>query len=181
MGSMEVASGVVKIISELKIATKVANIRWMEDNAHVIYENRKKKKMLEMDFKKEIRVREMEIEKELRTLAEEYEGEFKQTVMKVEQDIKSYERFLSELEKAQSQFILQFESVSPVMALLIHRHASELLNQMWNEEDPSQRRDLEVRLMDVLNSMAEDVVALKKTSEKDCHLPERTIKLMRGS
>lgn len=180
MDSIEIATNLAKMISELKIATKVANLKWMEDNIQDIYEGRKKRKLLEMDFQREIERKKADLDQEWRLLELEYEGELKKFKMKVERDIKGYEDFLNALDEMQSQFILDFKDVPPVMALLIHRHASELLNQMWNEGDPIKREALRVKFLDVLSNMAADVMTLKASEDGTYFLPERTLKLIKG-
>jgi hypothetical protein len=145
----------------------------MKNNLDTIYKNREKKEMLELDLQEQIQKREAEIQQELNKLALEYEGELERIKMKVAQE--NYANFLKELDAMKTQIVAAFKSATPITALLIHRHASELLNQMWNEEDLDERKDLEGRLLDLFSSVTDDVVTLKLSEEGTYYLPEKTL------
>ncbi|MEO0988629.1 MAG: hypothetical protein AAFY20_24285 [Cyanobacteria bacterium J06639_14] len=181
MDSMEIAMGLAKVVSELKIAVKSSNTRWMEENLDAIYKNREKKAMLELGLQEQIQKRKAEIQQELNKLALEYEGELERVKMKVDQETKDYANFLRELDVIKAQIVAALKSATSITALLIHRHASELLNQMWNEDDLEQRKVLEGRLLDLFSSVTDDVVTLKSSEEGRYYLPEKTLKLIRGN
>ncbi|XWK89161.1 MAG: hypothetical protein U7127_03575 [Phormidium sp.] len=180
MDSMEVATNLARFVSELMLATKSLNTQWMENNLDTIYKNRAKKEMLELDLQEQIQKRKAEIKQELNKLALEYEGEIERLKMKVEQETKDYANFLKELDSMKAQIVAAFKNVPPVTALLIHRHTSELLNQMWNESDLERRKVLEGRLLDLFSSVTDDVATLKSSEGGTHHLPEKTLKLIRG-
>jgi seryl-tRNA synthetase len=180
MNSVEIATGLARIISELTIAVKSSNTQWMENNLDTIYKNREKQEMLELDLQEQIQKRKAEIQQDLNKLSLEYEGELEQVKMKVAQETKNYANFLKELDAMKAEIVAVFKSTTPITALLIHRHASELLNQMWNEADLDQRKVLEGRLLDVFSSVTDDVVTLKSSEDGTYYLPEKTLKLIRG-
>jgi hypothetical protein len=153
----------------------------MENNLDTIYKNREKKEMLELDLQEQIQKRKAEIQQELNKLSLEYEGELERVKMKVTQETRDYANFLKELDAMKAQIVAAFKSATPITALLIHRHASELLNQMWNEVDLDQRKVLEGRLLDLFSSVTDDVVTLKASEDGAYYLPEKTLKLIRGN
>lgn len=178
---MDVAGSLARIVSELIIAAKSANTQWMERNLDTIYKNREKKEKLELELQREIQLRKAEIRQELNKLALEYEGELERVKMKVEQETRNYEDFLKELDSMKAQIVAAFKNVPPVTALLIHRHASGLLNQMWNESNLEQRKILEGRLLDLFGTVSDDVLTLKASVDGTYCFPEKTIKLIRDS
>jgi len=165
-------------LSELVLAIKSSNTQWMENNLDRIYDNRKKKATLELDIEETIILRKAAIKNELNRKNIEYEAKLKQLQMKVDQETKNYEYFLQDLDKMKAKIMNTFKHVPPTIALLIHRHASELLNQMWNENDITKRTTLEVKLFNLLNTVNDDVRALEASEEGTYYRPEKTITLI---
>ncbi len=172
--------GLGRLITEFVISLRSANTQWMEKNLEVIYKNRERKENLELELQREIRKRRSEIEHELEMLSTEQSGELERLKMKVERDIRNYSNFLDELDKMKAQIVAAFKDSPPTVALLIHRHASELLNQMWNEENLGARKTLEVKLIDLMDSVSADVQALKASEDGSYHSPQKALKLIRG-
>lgn len=177
---MEEVGGLLKIVSELIIAIKSTNTRWMERNLDDIYKNRQKKEMLELELKRHISIRKAEIQQELKKLELEHQGEIEKATMKVEQETRNYENFLTELDAMKTQIMAAFKNTPPIIALLIHRHASEVLNQMWNEDNLEQRKKLEGRLLDLFSSVNDDVIILKASTDGTYYFPEKTVRLIKG-
>ncbi|EKU97034.1 hypothetical protein Lepto7375DRAFT_1073 [Leptolyngbya sp. PCC 7375] len=179
MAALEIANNLAKIVSELMIAVKSTNTHWMEENLEAIYRNQKNKEMYELELQRQIQLRKAEINQELNELALEYEGKLERLKMKIEQETRDYTNFLKELDSLKSQIIAVFKDIPPVTALLIHRHASELLNDMWNEPEIEARRVLEAKLLDLFGSVNDDVKTLKSSEDGTYYLPEKTIELIR--
>jgi hypothetical protein len=176
----EVGGLLIKIVSELIFAVKSTNTQWMEKNIDSIYQNRQKKEMLELELKRQISIRKAEIQQELNKIELEHQSEIEKVRMKVEQEARNYENFLTELDAMKTQIMSAFNNIPPVVALLIHRHASEVLNQMWNEDNIDQRKKLEGRLLDLLSSVNDDVIMLKSSVDGKYYFPEKTVKLIKG-
>lgn len=179
MEPMEIAIGLAQMVAELKIAIKSSNTQWMEENLDAIYKNRERKASLELDLQKYIQQRKAEIQKDLSKLVLEYEGELERAKMKVEQETKDYANFLKELDSMKAKIVSAFQNATPITALLIHRHASVLLNQMWNEDDVDRRKTLETKLLDIFSSVSDDVIQLQSSENGEYYLPEKTLKLIR--
>lgn len=169
-----------RFLSEFIISIRSANTQWMEKNIEGIYKSRERKETLELDLQKEIRTRRSKIEHELEMLSAEQSGELEKLKMKIDRDVRSYSDFLDELDAMKSQIVAAFPEAPPPIALLIHRHASELLNQMWQENNIEQRRILEGKLIDLMSSVNSDVQALKEQESSSYSTPENALKLIRG-
>lgn len=181
MAALEIANSLGRIVSELMIAVKSTNTNWMENNLEAIYISQKNKAIYELDLKEQIQIRKAEINQTLNTLALKYEGDLEQLKMKIDQETKEYANFLKELDALKSQIVGAFKNLPSVTALLIHRHASKLLNDMWNESDIEKRTEIEGKLLDVLRSVSDDVALLKGSKDGTYYLPEKTLDLIRGS
>jgi hypothetical protein len=176
-----IPEGFGRFLTEFIISVRSANTQWMEKNLEVIYKNRKRKENLELELQHEIRVRRSEIEHELEKLATEQAGELERLKMKVERDIRNYANFLDELDTMKAQIVAAFKEAPPTVALLIHRHASELLNQMWNEENLEARKSLEGKLIDLMDSVSADVKALRESEDGSYFSPKKSLRLIKGS
>jgi hypothetical protein len=177
---LEISTTLAKIISELIIAVKSSNTQWMENNIETIYKNRSKKEMLELDLQEQIKKRKAEIQQDLNKISLQYEGELKRVQMEVDQITRNYADFLKALDSTKAEIVATFKDSTPITALLIHHHASGILNKMWNEADQDKRALLEGQLLDLFSSVADDINTLNSSPAGTYCLPEKTLKLIQG-
>lgn len=175
----EINIGLTGLLSELIISIKSVNNQWMQDNLDNIYRNRQKKAKLDLDLEETIRLRKQEIEHELNTRKVNYKTEIDQLEIKCVRQVKAYEHFLDKLEEMKAEIIEKFPNIPTPIALLIHRHASEILDQMWYEaKDAKQKANFEKKLIHLLNTISEDVAMLDKSENGTYNRPEKTINLI---
>jgi hypothetical protein len=152
---------------------------WIEENLDNLYRNREKKELLELDLEERIQRRKSEIQYDADRLTLERSFELERLKMKLKQQVGDYKDFLVELDSMKKQMQEFFIDVPPTFLRLIHHHASNLMDQMWNEDDLDKRRFLEKQLLELLISVNDDCTAAKSSQDGAYYLPEKTLKLIR--
>jgi DNA-binding XRE family transcriptional regulator len=152
---------------------------WIEENLEVLYKNREKKELLEINLQGQIKIRQAEIQHEAQRVALERSLEIERLKMKLEHDTRNYKDFLEALDSMKKQMQTFFNDITPSLVKLIHHHASNLLDQMWNEGDLAKRKIFEKQLIELLSSVNDDVIAFQASQDGAYRLPEKTLKLIR--
>jgi len=109
----------------------------------------------------------------------EHKAQQKQLQMKINQDLRDYDYFSNELEKFKLDMISSFTAAQPGKVLLIHSHASGLLEQMWDETDIDEKNILRVKFLDFFDAVTDDFRKLDASQDGTYLQPEKTLNLIR--
>jgi len=96
-----------------------------------------------------------------------------------EQDIKDYKQYLNALDQLKQSIRQSYAHLPEAVAFTIHHHAKQLLNEMWEADDFEQKMQMELRLIQFMATVHEDVLQLHLDNGQAEQLPQKTLDLIR--
>lgn len=87
---------------------------------------------------------------------------------------RDYEEFLDQIDAMKARIVETFPDMPPVLALLIHQHAKQLVDAMWHESTEQSRQLSQARLTEFLKIVF-DETRMVVMSQESSRLPEKTI------
>lgn len=122
-----------------------------------------------------------QLKKQARQLAHELElgetrhnNELAMLKIQCKQDLKDYQQYLQSLDKLKLSLRENFSHLPEAVAFTIHHHAKQLLNQMWDEQDPGQKLRMEMQLLEFMTAVHEDSIRSLDAAEP-VSLPQKTL------
>ncbi len=104
-------------------------------------EARKERMQALAEYRKQQQVCDLQTEQELKIL----EIQFTEQLLRVEEResriTQDYSEFLDNIDEMKEQIVTSFPDMPKVMALVIHQHAKQLVDRMWNDNDHNNAQD----------------------------------------
>jgi hypothetical protein len=147
-------------------AIRSENLEWRRRKADEIAALRKKQKLLDLELEHELATREIELREEIRRI------EMRETSV-----THDYKDFLNEIDELKRRIVSTFTNMPKPMALLIHHHAKQMLNEMWQAQDLHERLAIEQKLLNFMTVIYDDTQRLTQADDLD-RLPTKTIEFM---
>lgn len=122
-----------------------------------------------------------QLKKQARQLAHElalgetrHNNELAMLKIQCKQDLKDYRQYLQSLDKLKLSLRENFSHLPEAVAFTIHHHAKQLLNRMWDEQDPRQKLKMEMQLLEFMTAVHEDSIGSLNAAEP-VSLPQKTL------
>jgi hypothetical protein len=147
-------------------AIRSENLEWRRRKADEIAGLRKKHRLLDMELEHELAKREIELREEIKRIE-----------MQEQSVTRDYKEFLHEIDQLKGRIITTFTNMPKPMALLIHHHAKQMLNEMWQADDLNERLAHEQKLLNFMSVIYDDTLRLSYEGEL-ARLPMKTIEFM---
>ncbi len=168
MAAKELGSFIIGLINSLKEEM----IAYRENNLERVVELEKKKKISAIEIQLSVSKRKIEMDAEIEELKIKKESYLCMAKAKYSKEIKEFKEYLEAIDEMKNLIQETFNLLPKAMSLTIHHHASNLLNEMWNSADDSQRELNKVKLIKFLQTIYEDIQG------QNLQLPQKTIKLI---
>ena len=137
-----------------------------------------RQKLNEMSsLKKQNRVNDAQIEHELAILKIQFSQELERTRERETRITQDYREFLENIDDMKSQIVEAFPDMPKALALLIHQHAKQLIDDMWNNPDERAQNLYRAKLTEFLKVVFDDT-SQSALEEHKPKIPERTLKLI---
>ncbi|OQW71776.1 MAG: hypothetical protein BVN35_15715 [Proteobacteria bacterium ST_bin11] len=91
-----------------------------------------------------------------------------------QQDLKDYQQYLQSLDKLKDSLRSSYEHLPEAVAFTIHHHAKQLLNRMWETQEPQEKLKFEMQLLQFMTAVHEDSQTCLQGEGKD-GLPQRAL------
>lgn len=100
-------------------------------------------------------------------------NELAMTKIQCRQDLKDYQEYLQSLDKLKLTLRANFAHLPEAVAFTIHHHAKQLLNRMWDTQDPQEKLKVEMQLIRFMTAVHED--SLSSLNDSKQTLPQKTL------
>ncbi|WP_446810899.1 hypothetical protein ACH50O_04800 [Methylomonas sp. 2BW1-5-20] len=90
------------------------------------------------------------------------------------QDLKDYQQYLQSLDKLKDSLRSSYAHLPEAVAFTIHHHAKQLLNRMWDAQEPQEKLKIEMQLLQFMTAVHEDSQASLQGEGKE-GLPQRAL------
>ena len=155
---------------------KKQSLRWQLQT----YEQRMQLKMAqalsEKTLQDRLKKQQQALENELAQLKEKHKTELTLLKLKGKQDIKDYRDYLNALEQLKTTITGQYKRLPEALAFTIHHHAKQLLNEMWEAQDLQHKITTELRLIEFMTSINEDIQTVEANNAQV--LPKKTLAIL---
>jgi hypothetical protein len=168
---------VLQVVS-LVHTVKEDNLRWQAANQGDQAKLKHAKVLAENQLANELKMKSLALEHEIALLKAKNQAELDMFKTKCKQDIKDYEHYLASLDLLKAAIQNRYAHLPEAVAFTIHHHAKQLLNNMWEAQDSSQKIHYEMQLICFMTAIHDDAQAQVVAADKR-QLPEKTITLLR--
>ncbi len=127
-----------------------------------------------------LKKRSVQLEHEIAAMQAKNSAELVMLKIKYKQDIQDYKQYLKALEQLKDLIQKSYPHLPESIALTIHHHARDLLNSMWEESNVTNKRVLELELIQFMNGIHEDAQVYPGGSMETMTLPANTLRLIRS-
>jgi HEAT repeats len=154
-----------------------------ENYEQALYLKRFKTQKHKLEIERETLLRKFEFEKEAFKREIAFQAEVERKKLQSEAEIKNYRDFLNAIDELKDQLIEFYPNMPKPEVLVIHHHAKELLNGMWNSENPEESLTYRKRFVQFLTVVSEDVnlAVLQREQNRFLTLPEKVLQYVRGN
>jgi hypothetical protein len=169
-----------RVFSLLKLfhSIKNENLQWQNANQDRQVKLKHTRAVADKALEAELKKKSVQLEHEITLLRTKNDAELSMFKTKCKQDIKDYKQYLTALDQLKRSIQASYTHLPEAVAFTIHHHAKHLLNRMWEAEDFEQKMQYEMRLINFMATVHEDVrLHLEGASAEK--LPERTLSMIR--
>lgn len=171
----ELANNFARSIMEFVNELRDQNLEWKRariDDKHDLQEKEdigranRKGRAMEERIKYENAIKEQKLKHEQQMEAIKISGEHR---------LKNYKDFLHAVNDMKQDLRRLYPEMPLVTALLLHHHASDLLDKMWHEKDEYEHERLKGRFVKFLLAAQDDALSISSESN---HIPRKMIELL---
>jgi hypothetical protein len=159
-------------------SAKSENLRWQQDKHDEIQALKNTKALEKQSLQAELKKRQVQFEHELAKMTQHHETDLSMLKAQSEQQIRDYKQYLDSIDQLKNLIQDSYSHLPSAVSLLIHYHAKQMLNQMWECEDFQEKLGHEAKLIELMTAVHQDTLNLTKVNDKQ-QFPKRTLRLIR--
>jgi hypothetical protein len=171
-----VTKHIYRLIS-LYHAIKAKNLDWHSAHQPQILAVRHERKLAEQQLAEELTLGNARLEHELEILKTRHDAELLMLKTRCKEDIKDYRQYLQALEQLKINLKANYAHLPDALIFTIHNHAKNLLNGMWEADNPAEKYQLESKFIRFMTTIHEET-ACSNSISTESRLPENTLKLI---
>ena len=122
-------------------------------------------------------VNQVQIEQEVKLLKIKFSEQLIRVKQREAQTTQDYQEFLEMIDEMKSQIVEAYPDMPKVMALVIHQHAKQLIDEMWNNPDERTQNQYRARLTRFIKVVYDDTSQGLMTRQPR-QTPDKTLKLI---
>lgn len=145
---------------------KVGDSEWQKEKLKEIAEIKRQKAITDIELDREIKLLKIKYAEQVNR-AQERES-------RITQD---YQEFLDKIDEMKSQIVETFPDMPKALALVIHQHAKQLIDDMWNKSDDKTQGVCRAKLAEFLKVVCDDTTQVLFDEDKSM-IPKRTLELI---
>lgn len=150
------------------------NLRWQLARQQDVAALRQARMLAEQALVAQLKKQAQQLAHELAMGETLHANELAMLKIQCKQDLKDYQQYLQSLDKLKLSLRENFAHLPEAVAFTIHHHAKQLLNRMWDEQDPVAKLKVEMQLIQFMTAVHEDSIG-SLTADKPESLPQKTL------
>lgn len=132
------------------------HLSWHQARHQDLAALRRTRALAEQALLAELKKQAQQLEHELEVDKARNNNELAMVKIQCKQDLKDYQQYLASLDKLKQSLRNSYSHLPEAVAFTIHHHAKQLLNRMWEEQDPQEKLRIEIQLIQFLTAVHED-------------------------
>lgn len=174
---MSVFNSRLQAMLNFLFTAKDQSLQWRSQNQPEVLRLKHSKALAEKERQAQLQKRQVALEHEIALLKTKNAAELAMLKTKYQQDIKDYKQYLKALDQLKISIQSSYPQLPEAVAFTIHHHAKQLLNAMWEAQDPQQRMQHEMQLIRFMSTVHEDARLFLEGATKEL-LPKKTLDLI---
>ena len=162
-------------------AVKSGNLRWQQDKHNEIQSLKNIKAQEKLSLQADLKKRQAQFEHELVKMKQIHATDLSMLKAQSEQQLRDYKQFLDSIDQLKSLIQKSYSHLPSAVSLMIHHHAKQVLNQMWECKDIQEKLKYEAKLIELMTAVHEDTLDLPLKVSDEQQLPKRTLRLIKSS
>lgn len=134
----------------------------------------------EKSLQEQLKKQQQALEHEISLMKAQHQSELAMFEIKCQHDIKDYSDYLDSLDRLKLSVTEKYRELPEALALTIHHHAKRLLDEMWEADDFRQKTTLELRFIQFLAVINDDILAATE-ADTPHRLPLKTLALLQNA
>lgn len=155
------------------------NLNWQLTRQDQVAELRRAKALAEQALVAELKKQSQRLAHELALSKARSANELAMMKIQCQQDLKDYQQYLQSLDRLKDSLRSSYGHLPEAVAFTIHHHAKQLLNRMWDAQDPQEKLKIEMQLLQFMTAVHEDSQASLQNQSSDS-LPQRALAFIDG-
>lgn len=162
-------------------SVKSGNLRWQQEKQDEIQTLKNIKAQDKQSLQADLKKRQAQFEHDLVKMKQVYATDISMLKAQSEQQLRDYKQFLDSIDQLKSLIQKSYSHLPSAVSLMIHHHAKQMLNQMWECEDIQEKLGHEAKLIELMTAVHEDTLDLSLKVSDDQQFPKRTLKLIKSN
>lgn len=159
--------------SQFQFAQWLSEIIEILGGSHLEAQQTKLKAIAE--FRKQEKIHDLHSRQELKKLEIQFDEQLKRVQERETRITEDYRQFLNSIDEMKTQIVESFPDMPKVMALIIHQHAKQLVDKMWNESTDKQvQGEFQAQLASFLSLVFDDTARIL-ADETMPKIPSKTL------
>ncbi len=166
---MTVSGEIGSFVANLYLTIKTESLEWQKAHQAEITRLKGEKALAEQHLKH--KMEEMEVR---------FIGQKKRLQLAEENKTEEFIDFLDSIKQTKQKMLEYYPEMPKPMALTIHHHAAELLQEAWNSPNIQVALKKQLKFMELMEKVGDDFAELAEGNTKKLR-PERTIKYIKNA
>lgn len=150
------------------------NLRWHMARQQDVAALHQSQALAEQALLAQLKKQAQQLEHELAVGRTKNDNELAMVKIQCKQDLNDYQQYLQSLDKLKESLRNSYAHLPEAVAFTIHHHAKQLLNRMWDEQEPQEKLKIEMELIRFMTAVHEDsLAALNKDNNES--LPQKAL------
>ncbi|ANE56258.1 hypothetical protein [Methylomonas sp. DH-1] len=150
------------------------HLHWRLSRQGDLAQLRREQALAEQALVAELKQRSQQLAHELALNKARHNNELAMLKTRCRQDLQDYQQYLQSLDKLKDSLRRSYAHLPEAVAFTIHHHAKQLLNRMWEADDPQQKLKIEMQLLQFMAAVHEDSRASLQSDAAE-GLPQRAL------
>ncbi len=166
-------------LARLFNSAKSENLRWQQEKQDEIQSLKKTRTLEKQSLQAELKKRQAQFEHELAKMKQMQGTDLAMLKAQSEQQFRDYKEYLDSIDQLKVLIQESYSHLPNAVSLLIHHHAKQMLNQMWECEDFQEKIGHEAKLIELMKAVHKDTLELPPEIGDKQQFPKRTLKLIK--
>jgi len=153
------------------------NLRWSLLRQDEVAEWRRAKALAEQVLVAQLKKQTLQLAHEMAVGKARNSNELAMVKTQCRQDLKDYQQYLRSLDKLKESLRGSYAHLPEAVAFTIHHHAKQLLNRMWETQEPQEKMKVEMQLLQFMTAVHEDSQASLHSSSNEA-LPQKALAMI---
>lgn len=155
------------------------DLRWHLSRQQDVAELHRARVLAEQALLAQLKKQSQQLAHELELNEARNRNELEMVKIQCKQELKDYQQYLDSLDKLKRSLQTSYAHLPEAVAFTIHHHAKQLLNRMWDEQDPQEKLKIEMQLIQFMTAVHEDSLSSLQRDGQGT-LPQKTLAFIEG-